>query len=181
MNKWDEWYADVNNPKFRTLITGKVLPRILAGGFDGVFLDNVDMVESHPQQQNGMKILLSTVSEEMHRRGRVVMAQNGDSQLSWMLKWLDGWNREDVSFTYNFSTRRYRKTSTSERAQAAQAIRRVRAVHVSAFTTDYLPNSASASAVRQIAEAVKRSCALGAKPYVGSILLDRTPRKPLHC
>ena len=178
---WGEWYADVNSPAFRTLIASRVLPRTLTAGFDGVFLDNVDMVESHPRQRTGMAALLSAVSREVHRRGRLVLAQNGDGQLPWMLPWLDGWNREDVSFTYEFDTGRYRRTSPSERGLAARTISRVRALRRTALTTDYLPNPASSAAAQQLSEAVRFSCALGAKPYVGSIGLDRMPRRPLLC
>lgn len=178
---WGEWYADVNNSEFRALITKRVLPQMMAAGFDGVFLDNVDMVESHPRQRSGMASLLAAVSRDVHRGGRLVLAQNGDSQLRWVLPWLDGWNREDVSFTYDFDTGRYRRTSTAERAQAVQAIRRVRAVRLTAFSTDYLANPAAPAAARQVAEAVRYACAVGAKPYVGSIGLDRMPRTPLRC
>lgn len=178
---WGEWYADVNSSDFRALITNRVLPRMMAAGFDGVFLDNVDMVESHPRQRSGMASLLGAVSREVHRRGRLVLAQNGDSQLPWLLPWLDGWNREDVSFSYDFGTGRYRRTSQLDRAQAAQAIRRVRAHRLTAFSTDYLPNPAAPAAARQVAEAVRYACALGATPYVGSIGLDRMPRAPLRC
>ncbi len=178
---WGEWYADVNRPRFRSLITGTVLPRIMAAGYDGVFLDNVDMVESHPAQRRGMATLLSQVSRQVHGRGRLVLAQNGDTQLSWMLPWLDGWNREDVSYTYDFDTGKYRRASAAERGRAARAIGRVTALRRPAFTTDYLSNPASPTAAPQVADAVRYSCRLGAKPYVSSILLDRMPSRPLHC
>ena len=178
---WGEWYANVNDRGFRGLVAGRVLPRMMAAGYDGVFLDNVDMVESHPGQRSGMAALLSQVSRDVHNRGRLVLAQNGDTQLPWMLPWLDGWNREDVSFTFDFDTDRYRRTSAVERAQAARAIGRVRALRRTALTTDYLPDPAAPGAARPVAEAVRYSCGLGAKPYVGSIGLDRLPRRPLHC
>lgn len=178
---WGEWYANVNRPGYRGLITGRVLPRIMAAGYDGVFLDNVDMVESHPAQRSGMATLLSQVSRQVHARGHLVLAQNGDSQLAWMLPWLDGWNREDVSFTYDFDTGKYRRTTADERARAARTLGRVTAQHRTAFTTDYLANPAAPASVPQVSEAVRYSCRLGAKPYVGSIGLDRMPRRPLHC
>jgi uncharacterized protein (TIGR01370 family) len=178
---WGEWYADVNRPGFRALITTRVLPRILAAGFDGVFLDNVDMVESHPRQRSGMTSLVATVSRDVHLRGRLVLAQNGDGELPWLLPRLDGWNREDVSFTFDFAASRYRRTSPAERSHAARAIRMVRARRLTALTTDYLNDPAAPTAARQVTEAVRFACALGAKPYVGSIGLDRMPHRPLHC
>src|SRR5581483_3599931 len=44
---WGEWYANVAKPGFRRLIGGRVAPAILRRGFDGLFLDNVDMIETH--------------------------------------------------------------------------------------------------------------------------------------
>ncbi|HUV10679.1 MAG TPA: endo alpha-1,4 polygalactosaminidase, partial [Acidimicrobiia bacterium] len=44
---WREWYADVAAAAFRKLLTNDVAPSLLARGFDGIFLDNVDMVADH--------------------------------------------------------------------------------------------------------------------------------------
>ena len=177
---WGEWYADVNNSEFRALITKRVLPQLMAAGFDGVFLDNVDMVESHPRQRSGMASLLAAVSRDVHRGGRLVLAQNGDGQLRWVLPWLDGWNREDVSFTYDFDTdlatiREHLKTAEASCACAGNAS------NSGPRVPSAPPATAAPAAARQVAEAVRYACAVGAKPYVGSIGLDRMPRTPLRC
>src|SRR3954451_5845239 len=43
---WGEWYANVAKPGFRKLIAGNVAPAALRRGFDCLFLDNVDMIET---------------------------------------------------------------------------------------------------------------------------------------
>lgn len=53
-----------------------------------------------------------------------------------MLPWLDGWNREDVSFTYDFDAGRYRRTSAVERTRATRTIGLVRALRRTVLTTD---------------------------------------------
>src|SRR5690242_14505305 len=51
---WGEWYADTSKRGYRSLITRTVAPRLRAKKLDGLFLDNVDMVETHPRQRAGM-------------------------------------------------------------------------------------------------------------------------------
>ncbi len=54
----DEWFADVSSAKLRATLTDKIAPAILDKGFDGLFLDNVDMIEtrSHRAQRPGMRV-----------------------------------------------------------------------------------------------------------------------------
>ena len=48
LDDWDEeWYANVSKPGFRQAIATDIAPSILAKGVDGLFLDNVDMIETH--------------------------------------------------------------------------------------------------------------------------------------
>ena len=42
----DEWFADVSRPRLRRTIVNRIAPEMLAKGFDGLFLDNVDMIET---------------------------------------------------------------------------------------------------------------------------------------
>ncbi len=58
---WGEYYADVSRPALRRLMADQVAPTILAKGFDGLFLDNVDMVEGHPSQGVGMRLLVGAI------------------------------------------------------------------------------------------------------------------------
>ena len=44
----DEWFADVSKPGLRRIIVRRIAPGILDKGFDGLFLDNVDMIEPPP-------------------------------------------------------------------------------------------------------------------------------------
>ena len=50
---WDEWYAEVSEPGMRDLVVDEAGTE-LAKGFDGLFLDNTDMVQGHPDQREGM-------------------------------------------------------------------------------------------------------------------------------
>lgn len=171
---WDEWYADVSAPGYRTLVAG-VARGFLAKGFDGLFLDNVDMVESHAAQKAGMTALVRSLARLVHGRRGFLFAQNGEDAIGPLVRWLDGWNREDVGGTYDFATRRYVRVPAADEAEALAALRRMRARGLLALATGYLP------ARRSAAGAVAAACRAGALPFVSDVELTRVPARPLRC
>jgi len=173
---WDEWYADVAHPGYRALVMRSVVTPIIAKGFDGVFLDNIDMVETHPAQTAGMTTLVRTIGIRVHARGGVVMAQNGDVSARRLVPYLDGWNREDVTGTYDFDGERYVAVSGEDAAAAIRSIRWMRARGLFVTTTDY--SAASSGAL--VSRARARACAVGARPFVSDVNLRRLPA-PLRC
>ncbi|HET7568015.1 MAG TPA: endo alpha-1,4 polygalactosaminidase [Gaiellaceae bacterium] len=171
---WGEWYAEVSAPGYRALVGG-VARSFLAKGFDGLFLDNVDMVETHPAQRAGMTALVRSLASLVHGRGGFLFAQNGEDAIGPLVRWLDGWNREDVTGTYDFAAKRYVAVPAADRAAALAALRRMRAKGLLALATDYLP------AGRSTAAAVAAACRAGALPFVGDVELTRVPARPLRC
>ncbi len=174
---WDEWYADVAHPGFRGLVMRTVLPPITARGFDGVFLDNVDMVESHPGRRAGMTALVRQISRTVRARGGLVFVQNGDAYVRGLASVIDGWNREDVTGTYDFDTTRYAPVDRDDTAAAVRAIRWMRARGVFVTTTDYVRPGDRAARAR----AIRTACAAGARPFLGDIRLVRISAVPLRC
>ena len=118
---WGEWYADVGRGGYRRAIARRIAPRILSKGFDGLFLDNTDMIESHPRKSRGMRALVFSLSRLVHRRGKLLFSQNGERTIRSTLPFYDGWNREDVSATYDFAAHRYVRQPPAEVAEAARA------------------------------------------------------------
>jgi endo-alpha-1,4-polygalactosaminidase (GH114 family) len=165
---WGEWYANVARRGFRDLIARRVAPGMLRKGVDGLFLDNVDMIEQHRSQRRGMRALVTRLSRAVHTRGGYLFAQNGASVLSPMLGRLDGWNREDVGFTYDFDHRRYLRSSAAELRTAQSELRLVRARGLLTLSTSYTHGS---SADRDASVAF--ACAAGALPFVSNISLTR--------
>ena len=111
------------------MIAAEIAPGILGKGFDGLFLDNVDMVETrnHAAQRDGMRKLVLALAELAHADGRLLFAQNGAWAFasSGLLDAIDGWNREDVTWTYDFDRRRYVRQRPGEtRVGARRAERR---------------------------------------------------------
>lgn len=171
-----ERYADTSKSGFRDLIVKDVAPPILGKGFDGLFLDNVDMIETHPRQRAGMFSLLRRLSGLTHAQpGRVLMAQNGARAMRPVAGQLDAWNREDVTATFDGSHYRGVPAAASREAQAELRAMRRRGLLVTA--TDYTRADGTALARR----AAARACAAGALPFVSDIGLTRVPAQPLRC
>ncbi len=49
----DETWMDLSNAEYQHLIVDFVAPRLVAQGIDGFYLDNLELVEHGPQDQNG--------------------------------------------------------------------------------------------------------------------------------
>ena len=110
---------------------------MLRKGFDGLFLDNTDTVETHPLQVAGMRTLVRGLSMQVHSRRELLFAQNGEDSIGPTLRYYDGWNREDVTSTYDFSRHQYVVQPADERASAAAALRRISGAGLLVLATDY--------------------------------------------
>ncbi len=174
---WGEWYADVNRPGFRRLIASRVAPAMLDKGFDGLFLDNTDMVATHRRHRRGMRTLVERLSRLVDARGAYLFTQNGEEEIGPLLAHFDGWNREDVTATYDFDRRRYARVRPRDTRSAQAALRRIAAGGLLVTTTDYTRRASDPAAV----DAVANACAAGAIPFVSDIGLRRLPATPFAC
>lgn len=171
-----ERYADTSKAGFRDLIVKEVAPPMLRKGFDGLFLDNVDMIETHPRQRAGMFSLVRRLSALTHAQpGRVLMAQNGAGAIGPIVGQLDAWNREDVTATFDGT--RYRGVPAADSREAQVELRAMRRRGLLVTATDYTRADGTALARR----AAARACAAGALPFVSDIGLTRIPAQALRC
>lgn len=175
--EFDEFYADVSRKGFRRQIAGRIAPAILAKGFDGLFLDNTDMVEEFTKERAGMRRLVRALSALARGRGGLLFSQNGERSIGSLLPFYDGWNREDVTSTYSFKRKRYVRTTSAQLAAAQAALGRISAAGLLVTTADY--TAAGDAATDQLA--VANACAAGAIPFVGDIALRRLPAAPQTC
>lgn len=174
----DERYADTSAAGYRTLMAGSVAPALLRKGLDGLFLDNVDMVREHRAQRRGMFTLVRQLRKVVDREpGRYLFAQNGEDLIGPVVPMLDGWNREDVTATYDHERSRYALVPRAERRAAVSALRRLRARGLLVTATDYTSSTESAST----RTAVRVACAAGAVPFVSDIALRRIPARAPRC
>jgi hypothetical protein len=158
--QWGEWYANVDAPGFRKLIVG-VARSFERKGLDGLFLDNTDMIETHPKQAPGMRLLVAALAKLVHGRDGFLFAQNGADVDKPILRYLDGWNREDIG------------TDSS-------AVGDLNAMHgrgLLTLATGYVKHASSPAVARDI----RLACQAGALPFVSNLELTRIPQPPPHC
>ncbi len=158
--QWGEWYANVDAAGFRRLIAG-IGTAFERKGLDGLFLDNTDMTETHPQEKPGMRLLVSRLARLVHARGGYLFAQNGADVDGPLLRYLDGWNREDVG------------TDPS----AVPDLRAMHARGLLTLATGYVKKAGSPAVNRD----VRLACGAGALPFVSNLELTRIPAPPAHC
>ncbi len=159
--QWGEWYADVDAAGYRRLV-GSLAVGMLRKRLDGLFLDNTDMVESHPGQASGMRTLVARLAALAHGRGGFLFAQNGADVDGPFLRYLDGWNREGVG---------------TDRA-APRELRRMHARGLLTLATGYVARARDTAAIRRD---VGIACRAGALPFVSNLELTRIPPRPAHC
>ena len=175
--EFDEDYARVSARGFRRAIVNRIAPKILGRGFDGLFLDNTDMVEGHPKQRRGMRRLVRRLAALTRDRGGLLFAQNGEATIGPLLPVLDGWNREDVTWTYSFKLRRYVHRPAADVQAAQAALTRISSAGLLVTATDYTAAEDTAA----VQESVANACAAGAIPFVSNIALARLPAAPPSC
>ena len=158
--QWGEWYANVNAPGFRKLIVG-VAKGFERKGLDGLFLDNTDMIETHPKQAPGMRLLVAALAKLAHGSGGFLFAQNGADVDGPIIRYLDGWNREDVGAD----------------SSAVSDLEAMHAHGLLTLATGYVANPTSPL----VGHVVELACGAGALPFVSNLALTRIPQPPPHC
>jgi uncharacterized protein (TIGR01370 family) len=141
----DEWFADASKAGFRAKIHG-IGSDLLDKGFDGLFLDNVDMIEnhSHVHQRKGMATLAADLSDLAHGQHKLIFDQNGapgmldgypGQNVDPLYSLFDGWNREDASWTWDFDRHRYKPVHGDG---ALRELDRIAAKGLFTTATDYV-------------------------------------------
>ncbi len=179
----DEWFADVSKHRLRRIIARRIAPRLMDKGFDGLFLDAVDMIEvrRHRPQRAGMRKLVRALAGLTHGQGDLLFAQNG----FWGMRkfgirgFLDGWNREDVTTRYDFTRRRYARAPRKHRRVALREIARMREAGLFTTAADYTKRPRG----ELYRDSIANACSVGALPYVSDLQLRarRLPDPPLTC
>jgi len=181
----DEWFADVSKAGLRDALADEIAPDLLDKGFDGLFLDNVDMIEPkrHKKQRDGMRELVARLGDLVHSDGGFLFAQNG----YWGFRrfgilddgHLDGWNREDVTWTYDFDNRKYVRNSDRDRDEALDDLAAMKELGLFTTATNYTKGSSGEA----VDEAIGDACSVGALPFIGDIGLTakRLPDSPYVC
>ena len=179
----DEWFADVSKPRLRRIIARRIAPGLMDKGFDGLFLDAVDMIEvrRHRAQRAGMRKLVRALAGLTHGQGDLLFAQNGfwGMRKFGIREHLDGWNREDVTTRYDFARGRYERAPRKHRRAALRELTRMRAAGLFTTAADYTKRPRG----DLYRDSIANACSVNALPYVSDLQLRarRLPDPPLTC
>jgi uncharacterized protein (TIGR01370 family) len=163
-----ERYVDARKRGWRELMKAEAR-RLARAGFDGLYLDNVDVAEVYPRTRWGVIRLVRGVRAAVP--GLLLVAQNGLVVADRLP--LDGIAHEDVWWRW---AGRYRASPATETEAILRGLRRQHARGLPVFTLDYAPPGSAAA--RQV---LAKSLAEGFRPAVSVVELDAPPHAILDC
>ncbi|HEY4276717.1 MAG TPA: endo alpha-1,4 polygalactosaminidase, partial [Conexibacter sp.] len=140
-----------------------------AAGFDGLYLDNLDVAEDHPALRDGLVALVDGLRAAAPRL--LLVGQNGLVVAERLP--LDAIAHEDVFWRWDEGREAYTRSPERETLELVRGLRQLRDGGLPVFTLDYAePGSDGAR------EALEQSLAEGFRPAVSVLDLDRLPHLP---
>jgi polysaccharide biosynthesis protein PelA len=178
----DARFIDLRDRRWHDRVIGKLVPEILAKGFDGLFLDTLDDAEflerQDPRRFAGMVDAAAALLREMHQHfpGVPLMVNRGYAVLPHAAGAFDMLLGESVITTWDTTSNAYRPTSESDAnwqiEQMRQAQRRDPKLRL--FSLDYW----SPDDPKGIARIYAQERANGFIPYVGTRDLTKIVIEP---
>ncbi len=178
----DARLADLRHPAWRAAVLDRLVPAILALGYDGIFIDTMDNAEAMERQDpvanKGMVaagVTLITAVRARFPRIRI-MLNRGYGLLPDVAPKIDYLLGEAMASRWNFVTKRYELLSDSDWAWQAGRLRAAKARNpaLSLMTLDYWDPTDT----KQVAALYARERATGFNPYVATLALDRLVPEP---
>lgn len=176
--EWGTLVLDMRSLKWQGILLDIVIPKMLARGFDGIFLDTLDSPLGHESERDPAKAAeLRTATLEFLRRLRQrfpdthICMNRGYALLPEAALHINSLLIEDLSFEYDFASRQYRTVSPKVRQALVAAARKGLAANpaLTVLSLDY----AQPDQRDRIAEAIGYARSKGFVPYVGTQALDR--------
>lgn len=174
---WKEnYYVDVRDKEWQDLLIEKVIPDIVAKGFDGIFMDTLDtamMLEAenataYSGSNDAMAFLVASIRAAFPKL--LMISNNGFMILDEIAPDIDGALVEDITMMIDFENNGYKKVPEREGNYKIAALTALaKEHHLPIFVIDYV--SERDSVLRQFC--IQKSKALGFRPYVAEKDLDR--------
>ena len=176
------WFVDVRDARWRQLVVGKLVPEILAQGFQGLFLDTLDdaaeLERREPEKFRGMKAGAVELVKEIRRASPAVtlMVNRGYDLLPEIAGNIDIVLGESVYGTYDFAQKVYRPVPAAEYRQQVELLTKLRSMKPSLriFTLDYW-DPADRDGIRRV---YREERSHGFNPYVATPALDQLMKEP---
>ena len=156
------YFVDLNSKKWQSLIFEKRIPIINLKGFDGFFLDMLDIVNIYPRYEETVVNMVKRIRKE--NRQKIIIVNNGLKILKKIKNYIDAVLVEGLFTEYDFERKSYRVKSPGE---YLENVKLLQSSGVKIFTLDFLPPGDSR---RQ--ELMRIARAFGFVPYVSTVNLD---------
>lgn len=174
---------DLRHPVARRLVIERLVPDVLALGYDGIFIDTIDSVEAmerrDPVANRGMIAAAAALIAELRARfpRMRIMLNRGYALMPDVAPQIDILLGEAMASRWNFVTKRYELLSDADWQWQAERLRaaQVRNPALILTTLDYWDPAQTA----QVARLYARERAAGFRPYVATLALDRLFPEPV--
>ncbi len=178
----DASYLDLRRPDWTRLVLEDLVPRALASGFSGLFLDTLDdavaLETQDPARYRGMKRAASDLVLALRHEypDIVLMANRGYDLMPQIAGSLDILLGESVLSTFDPETKAYHRVAADDAAWQISALREARRLNprLRLFTLDYW-DPADRSGVRRLYQEERTN---GFVPYVSTRQLDSLVEEP---
>ncbi len=175
-------YADLRHARWRAEVVDRIVPAILAKGYDGIFLDTLDNAEAmeraDPAGNAGMIAAAASLVAAIRQRfpSITTVMNRGYALLPGAAADVDGVLGEAMASRWNFATKRYDRLVDSDWDWQATRLRAARAKNPSLalMTLDYWDPADS----KGVAALYARERAAGFVPYVSVLALDHIVPEP---
>lgn len=178
----DARMLDLRHARARAAVLDRIVPEVLALGYDGIFIDTMDSVEAmerrDPIANKGMVAAGAALIATLRVRFPKIkmMLNRGYAMLPDVAPHIDMLLGEAMASRWNFAAKRYELLSDSDWQWQAARLRAAKARNpaLTLATLDYW-NPAER---RQVAALYARERAAGFRPYVATLALDRLLPEP---
>lgn len=174
---WNSRMIDVRADEWRQLLTEQIIPRILAKGFDGIFLDTIDDAEYleqyHPKKKYpGMGAAMVRLIKLIRKKFPTIyiVANRGFAFLNEIASSIDGVVAESIFTTIDFEKSMTRRRNAYETAPIIKQLRKAsKRTGLKVFTLDY-PDLENRMDIEEI---IAQSQRLGFIPYLSTPKLEK--------
>ncbi|MFC3174630.1 endo alpha-1,4 polygalactosaminidase [Novosphingobium bradum] len=179
----DARLVDLRHPAWSELVIGRLIPEILAKGYDGIFIDTLDSAEALARRDPVGNAGMVEAAVALLRRIRkafpriTVLLNRGYAALPEAAPAIDLLLAEAMASRWNFAEKRYELTPPADWDWQAERLRAAHAANpaLRLLTLDYW-NPADAATIAQL---YARERAAGFHPYVATLALDRVLPEPV--
>lgn len=175
---WGTLVIDMRSPKWQGILLDILIPKVLAQGFDGIFLDTIDSAMALAEGKDaaryeGMRQGILEFLARLRRRfpDIHVCMNRGLALLPDAAPLINSLLIEDLSYEYDFEKKEYRAVRQEVRHALVAAARKGQVANpeLTVLTLDY----ARPEQKERIHEAIRYSRSKGFVPYVSTLELDK--------